>query len=96
MLRTVFSEKGVLAFWAVLANITAVNLLSISRFFGFVGFVWFSFGNPKNTKYLEIEKRCRGVSHILTRSRFIGFFGSWLGNGLRGTERQTTTQPPLP
>ena len=39
-------------------------------------------GNPKNPKYLENEERCHGVSHILTRYRFIGFFGSWLGGGL--------------
>ena len=36
----------------------------------------------KNPKHLEIEKRCRGVSHLLTRYRFNGFFGSWPGGGL--------------
>ena len=40
------------------------------------------FRKSKKTKYLEIEKTCRSVSHIITRYKFIGFFGSWLGGGL--------------
>ena len=30
-------------------------------------------GKSKNPKYLEIEKRCRGASHFLTRDGFVGF-----------------------
>ena len=72
-------KKWAWHFGAALDNITAGNLLSFSRF---LGFVWFPIGNQKKTKYLENEERCHGVSHILTRYRFIGFFGSWLGGGL--------------
>ena len=41
-----------------------------------------SLGNPKNPPKIKIERRCQGLSHILTRYRFIGFVGSWLGGGL--------------
>ena len=81
-LRHIFVEQMGLAFWGGFGQHNRRQSLVILYIFWIFWIRVVSHGKSKNPKYLENEKRCHGVSHILTRYRFIGFFGSWLGGGL--------------
>ena len=73
---SIFCEKKWIGILERLGPTSHRAIFCKSLFYWIFGLLWLPLLNPKNPKNLETGKRCRGVSHILTRYRFIGLFGN--------------------